>query len=67
MNQINIPDYPYYLSCNATRMVRLNFLEKIFRISIGNNDLFANSFFKNIEFLSGQNRTKLGMEYPMCK
>ena len=29
MNQIDIPDYPYYLGCNAKRMVRLTFLEKI--------------------------------------
>ena len=54
MNHIDIPDYPYYLSCNAKRMVRLTFLEKNFRISIGNIDLFAYSFFKNIEILSGQ-------------
>ena len=30
MNHIDIPDYPYYLSCNAKRMVNLTFLEKIF-------------------------------------
>ena len=28
MNQINIPDYQYYLGCYAKRMVSLNFLEK---------------------------------------
>ena len=30
MNQIVIPDYQYYLSCNAKRMVRLTFIEKKF-------------------------------------
>ena len=30
MNQIDIPDYPYYLGCNAKRMVSLTFLEKFF-------------------------------------
>ena len=28
VNQNNIPDYQYYLDCNAKRMVRLTFLEK---------------------------------------
>ena len=28
VNQIDIPDYQYYLGCNAKRMVRLTFLEK---------------------------------------
>ena len=54
VNQIDIPDYQYYLGCNAKRMVRLTFLEKKVRISIGNLDLFAYSNFKNIEILSGQ-------------
>ena len=27
-NQIDIPDYQYYVGCNAKRMVRLTFLEK---------------------------------------
>ena len=48
MNQIDIPDYQYYLGCNAKRMVRLTFLEKN-RNSIENIDLFAYSIFKNIE------------------
>ena len=30
VNQIGIPDYQYYLNCNAKRMVRLTFLEKNF-------------------------------------
>ena len=30
MNQIDIPDYHYYLDCNAERIVRLKFLEKKF-------------------------------------
>ena len=28
VNQIDIPEYQYYLDCNAKRMVRLTFLEK---------------------------------------
>ena len=28
VNQIDIPDYQYYLGCNAKKMVRLTFLEK---------------------------------------
>ena len=28
VNQIDIPDYQYYLGCNAKRMVRVTFLEK---------------------------------------
>ena len=30
VNQIDIPDYQYYLGCNAKRMVRLTLLEKKF-------------------------------------
>ena len=30
VNQIDIPDYQYYLGCNAKGMVRLTFLEKKF-------------------------------------
>ena len=53
MNQNDIPDYQYFLGCNAKRVVRLTFLKKI-RFSIGNIDLFAYSFFKNIEISSAQ-------------
>ena len=53
MNQIDIPDYQYYLSCNAKSMVRLTFLEKS-SFSIGNIDLIAYSIFKNIEISAGQ-------------
>ena len=28
MNQIDIPDYQFYLGCNAKNLVRLTFLEK---------------------------------------
>ena len=31
VNQIDIPDYHYYLGCYAKRMVRLTFLEKKLR------------------------------------
>ena len=54
MSQIDIPDYQYYLGCNAKKMVRLTFLEKKVRFSIGIFALFAYSIFKNIEILSGQ-------------
>ena len=30
MNQIDIPDYQYYLGCNAKKLVRLTFIEKKF-------------------------------------
>ena len=30
VNQIDIPDYQYYINSNAKRMVRLTLLEKIF-------------------------------------
>ena len=52
MNQIDIPDYQYYLGCNAIKPIRLTFLEKKVRISIGIIDLFAYSIFKKIEILS---------------
>ena len=54
MNKNNIPDYQYFLGCNAKRIIRLTFLEKKVRISIGIIDLFAYSIFKNIEILSDQ-------------
>ena len=54
MNQIDIPDYQYYLNCYAKRLVRLLFLEKKGRFSIGNFDSFAYSIFKNKEISTGQ-------------
>ena len=44
MNQIDIPDYQYYLGCNAKKIVRLTFLEK--------NKFFIREFanFANNEF-----------------
>ena len=53
MNQNDIPDYQYYLSCNAKRMVHITILEKIY-FSIRNIDFFAYSIFKNIESSSAQ-------------
>ena len=53
MNQIGIPDYQYYLSCNKERMVRLTFLEKS---SYSNRKyqlirlLFCYSFSKKFKF-----------------
>ena len=57
MNQIDIPDYQYYLSCNKKRMDRLTFPEKS---SYSNRKyrlirlLFGYSFFKKIEIFLGQ-------------
>ena len=54
MNQIDIPDYQYYLGCNAKRMVGLTFLEKKVSFSYGNLLLFQINNFKNRSFSSGQ-------------
>ena len=59
MNQTDIPDYRYYLGCNAKRMVRLTFLEKNF---VSQSEVSTYSlilFSKNSEFLSGQSCSKL--------
>ena len=52
MNQIDIPDYQYYLGCNAKRIVHLTFLEKssFFNRNFRIVRLF---YFQNIEILSG--------------
>ena len=52
MNQIDIPDYQYYLGCNAKRIVRLTFLEKS-SFCNRNYRLFRLFYFQNIEILSG--------------
>ena len=58
MKQIGIPDYQYYLGCNAKKNKQLSFLRKKssyfnrkYRL---NRLLFAYSIFKNTEILSGQ-------------
>ena len=51
MNQIDIPDYQYYLSCNAKRVVCLTFLENKF---VFQSEFSTYSIFKIIEVLSGQ-------------
>ena len=48
MNQIDIPDYQYYLGCNAIRMVRLTFLEKKLVFYTESCDYFV--YFAIIEF-----------------
>ena len=53
MNQIDIPDYQYYLGCNAKKNSSPNFPRKKVRFSIGIFALFAYSIFKNIEILLG--------------
>ena len=53
MNQIDIPEYQYYLGCNAKNGPP-NFPRKKIRVSIGIIDLFAYSIFKNMEILSDQ-------------
>ena len=51
VNQIDIPDYQYYLGCNAKGMVRVTFLEKVrFSIEISTYPLIL--FSKNSEILS---------------
>ena len=54
MNQIDIPEYQYYLGCHAKRMVCLTFLEKKISFSYGNLLLFQINNFKNRSFSSGQ-------------
>ena len=54
MNQIDIPDYQYYLGCNAKKNGSPNFPRKKVCFAIGIIDLFAYSIFKNIEILSDQ-------------
>ena len=57
MNQIDIPDYQYYLGCYAKRMVCLTFLEKsqffIRKFAIISFKLQLLNF-KNRSFSSGQ-------------
>ena len=53
MNQIDIPDYQYYLRCNPKGMVRPTFLEKKF-VFQSELSTFAYSIFKNVEILSHQ-------------
>ena len=52
MNQIDIPDYQYYLSFNAKRTVRLTFLEKklVFQSEISTYSLIPYSFKKIVKF-----------------
>ena len=54
MIPIDIPDYQYYLDCNAERIVCLTFLEKkfLFQSEISTYSLIL--FFKNIEILWDQ-------------
>ena len=53
MNQIDIPDYQYYVGCNAKGMVCLTALKKV-DISHGKFDFFADFILKNSLILSGQ-------------
>ena len=48
MNQIDIPDYQYYLGCNAKRMVGLTVLEKKF-VSQSEISTFSLILFSKIE------------------
>ena len=67
VNQIDIPDYQYYLGCNAKRMVRLTLLEKSLYFN-RKYRLFRLFYFQKYRNLIGSrscsNQTKLGMEYP---
>ena len=66
MNQIDIPDYQYYLGCYAKRMVRLNFPRKKVSFSYGKLQLFRLNcnywilkigLFRRVEELSKSNQT----------
>ena len=50
MNQIDIPDYQYYLGCNAKRMVRPIFLEKKFVLQSEISTFSLIIFLKNVKF-----------------
>ena len=57
-NQIDIPDYQYYVGCNAKRMVCLTFLEKkfVFQSEISTYSLIL--FSKNSEILLDKELSK---------
>ena len=70
VNQIDIPDYQYYFGCNAKRMARLTFLEKILYFNRKYRLIRLFYFQKYRNFIgsrSWSNQTKLGMEYPLCR
>ena len=54
MNQNDIPNYQYYLGCNAKKNGPPIFPRKKVRFSIGIIDLFAYSISKKNEILSVQ-------------
>ena len=54
MNQIDIPDYQYYLGCNAKKNGPPNLPRKKVSFSYGNLLLFQINNFKNRSFSSGQ-------------
>ena len=58
MNQIGIPDYQYYLGCNAKRIVCLTFLEKfVFQSEISIYSLIL--FSKILNFHRGKELFKV--------
>ena len=70
VNQIDFPDYQYYLGCYAKRMVRLTFLEKKVSFSYGKLQLFRLNcnywilkigLFRRVEELSKSNQTWYGI------
>ena len=67
MNQIDIPDYQYYLGCNAKRMVCQTFLEKSSSFKRKYRLIRLFYFQKCRSFIGSRscsNQTKLGMENP---
>ena len=54
MNQIDIPDYHYYLDCYAKKNGPPNFPRKKVSFSYGKLQLFQINNFKNRSFLSDQ-------------
>ena len=68
VNQIDIPDYQYYVDCNAKRMVCLMFLEKkfVFQSEISTYSLIL--FSKNSEILSDKELFKVNqIHIPDCQ
>ena len=66
MNEIDIPDYQYYLGCNAKRMVCLTFLEKSSYFNRNFRLIRLFYFQKYRSFIGSRscsNQTKLRMEY----
>ena len=69
MNQLDIPDYKYFLGCNAKRTVRITFLIKKFGfhteicLQLIQIIIFEIFFFDRIKELSKSNQTWYGVSH----